>query len=103
MPDIMFHGQRRGSSQPPSDFYLIPFHLVRLDTGGIFDDWLWDSHEPFLDIAAKTLSALDWRTTIARTLLGRKEQAYIWTPPGLQGEDGGWRRGKTARIYSAFG
>lgn len=37
MPPIMFHDQRRGSSQPSSDFYYLPIHLIKIQCRNIIN------------------------------------------------------------------
>lgn len=69
LPPMMMHGQRRGPSQPPSDLYLIPFHIVRVETSGIFDHWKWGVNSHFADLAIKTLMLMESRTVLARQLL----------------------------------
>jgi len=64
LPPIMMHHDRRGPSQPPSDFYYLPFHLLRIKCGRF---WYLESSilsDPFNRIAMHLFLSLDLRTRI---------------------------------------
>lgn len=74
LPPMMTHGERRGPSQPPSDFFLIPFHLVSFDTSGMLDHWHWGEENYSLsDLTAKTLISLELRTALAKQFSKSRE------------------------------